>query len=58
MLVSVPFFSAEMAVDHFPLAWRVVRYRRHDLADSSPGKQEQRERERYEGEEEQEDVEK
>lgn len=30
MFVSVPFLAAEMAVDQFPLARRVVCYRRHD----------------------------
>lgn len=30
VFVSVPFLTAEMAVDQFPLARRVVCYRRHD----------------------------
>lgn len=37
MLVAVPFLAAEMAVDQFPLAGRVVCYRRHSLGEVPAG---------------------
>lgn len=36
MLVAVPFLAAEMTVDQFPLAGRVICYRRHSLGGGGP----------------------